>query len=266
MVMFYVRSSSMNVSIILYLIDFANIFNYIEVVTGKSLTDKAHELLKQQVISCELKPGAYYTEAGLAAELSLGLTPIREALARLAQQGWVRSVKGRGYEILPLTLGGVRELFGARTVVEPAAIEQAAGRLDSPTASRLLELCKVRYRQDDINSRGKYLQANREIHMTLVSGCGNRILIDMVLHLLERSERLMHLGMVMTNLNQRVSEDHEYMVRAVIEGDGSAARKLAVKHIKAGEQAAIEALLATPAMQEAQIGLGGYDPVHQAAD
>ena len=52
-----------------------------------SLTDQAYVALKERMISCELEPGAFYTEAGLAAELNLGQTPIREALARLADIG-----------------------------------------------------------------------------------------------------------------------------------------------------------------------------------
>lgn len=221
-----------------------------------SLTEQAYEVLKNRMISCELEPGAYYTEAGLAAQFELGQTPVREALARLAQLGWVRSVKGRGYEVLPLSLGGVRDLFGLRVIVEPAAIELASGRLEKNAATRLFDLCEFRFTLDDMQSYREYLRVNRDIHMTIISACGNSLLIDTALQLLERSERLMHLGMIVRNWNEEATEQHEQIVHAVVDGDGATARRLSEEHIRKGELAAIDAILATPDMQVVQVGIG----------
>lgn len=220
-----------------------------------SLTQRAYSLLKQRIIRCELAPGSGCTESELATQLGLGKTPIREALTRLAQEGWVRSIRGHGYEVRPLSLGEVRDLYGARLLIEPAAVELAAGNLDRETLERLMELCDADYDVDDPDDEDAFLQRNREFHTTVVAACGNSIVTDMIVPLLERSERLMHLGMLVRNGTAEVAHDHRELVAALDRGDGPSARTIAREHIVAGQQAAIEALLEVPSLLAAEVAV-----------
>lgn len=67
----------------------------------KSLGRAAYDAIKRDVARCRLAPGAELTEGELATHYGFGKTPVRDALARLAQEGLVRVLPRRGYVVRP---------------------------------------------------------------------------------------------------------------------------------------------------------------------
>src|SRR6187431_3153004 len=111
--------------------------------SAPSLTDVAYDRLKRKIVHCELAPGDRVTERQLSQSLDLGLTPVREALARLNHEGLVRTLPRRGYVITPLTPAGVDELFQTFRVVVTACAELAAERATRDDIERLRRLAAV---------------------------------------------------------------------------------------------------------------------------
>jgi DNA-binding GntR family transcriptional regulator len=93
-----------------------------------SLADKAYRALKNDIIQCSLEPGQQIVQTQLAESYGIGATPLREALQRLAQEGFVRAIPRFGYVVIPVTLRDVREIFELRAVIESAAARMAAVR------------------------------------------------------------------------------------------------------------------------------------------
>ena len=58
---------------------------------SSSLTDKAYQALRREVLTCALQPGSDISEALLADRLEMSKTPVREALARLRAEGFVKA-------------------------------------------------------------------------------------------------------------------------------------------------------------------------------
>jgi DNA-binding GntR family transcriptional regulator len=108
--------------------------------SAPSLTDVAYDRLKRKIVDCELAPGDRVTERQLSQTLDLGLTPVREALARLNQEGLVRTLPRRGYVITPLTPTGVDELFQTFRVIGTACAELAVERATRDDVERLRRL------------------------------------------------------------------------------------------------------------------------------
>jgi DNA-binding GntR family transcriptional regulator len=105
--------------------------------SAPSLTDVAYDRLKRKIVHCELAPGDRVTERQLSQSLDLGLTPVREALARLNHEGLVRTLPRRGYVITPLTPSGVDELFHTFRVIGTACAELAVARATRDDVERL---------------------------------------------------------------------------------------------------------------------------------
>src|SRR5262249_10598044 len=61
-----------------------------------TLTEQAYRQLEEQIVTLRLKPGEFLSEHVLAANLSIGRTPIREALQRLAREGLVTILPRKG--------------------------------------------------------------------------------------------------------------------------------------------------------------------------
>jgi DNA-binding GntR family transcriptional regulator len=211
--------------------------------------DVAYAALRQRIIRCELAPGERITEAQLASEIGIGKTPVREALTRLAQEGLVRSMRGHGYEVTPLTLGDVQDLFNFRLIVEPAAAQLAAGHVSGADLRRLDELCASRFSTlDDEAGEAEYLHANYQFHTTIADASGNRRLAAAVCRALDESERLFHLGNVLRNRGEEVAHEHKELVDALIAGDAETARTLTQAHIAASQRLVLDALLTSPAV------------------
>lgn len=213
-----------------------------------SQSEAAYAELKRRVIRCELAPGQHITEAQLAGETGIGKTPIREALTRLAQEGLVSSIRGHGYEVAPITLGDLQDLFAYRIILEGTAAQLAAGHVSPVDLRRLNELCHAHYMVGDAASEDRYLQANFDFHTKVAEASGNRRLAGAVRQVMEESERLLHLSDVLKNRTEEVSSEHQGLVDALIAGDGETARKMAVQHIAASQRLVLDALLLSPSL------------------
>ena len=84
-----------------------------------SLGETAYRRLRADIISCRLAPGQRVTERALAVETGLGISPIREALTRLDHDGLVRTVPRKGYQVSPMTVKTVDDLFTLWRIVGP---------------------------------------------------------------------------------------------------------------------------------------------------
>ena len=94
-------------------------------VRPKSLTDLAHDSIRQLIVDGELAMGAQLSEATLAAQLGISKTPVREALLRLRVDGLIEIQPQRGTFVFSLTPRQVEEICAFREVVEVSAVKLA---------------------------------------------------------------------------------------------------------------------------------------------
>ncbi len=219
-----------------------------------SLTDEAYRVLRRRIIRCEMPPGMRITEAQLVEQLGIGKTPVREAVARLVQEGLIHNTPPRGQEVSPVTLHDVHEIFSLRMVIEPATVEMAARRVDPDQLRRLDELCAAAgYAVGDDESLEQHHRANREFHVMVAHATGNRRLTQITARLMDESERMFHLGLMFHDRSDEVRHEHRALVDALIAGDGERARQIAVDGIEAARRMVIEALLRSPSVQRVRV-------------
>lgn len=84
-----------------------------------SLGEAAYQRLRADIVSCRLAPGERLTERSLAESTGYGISPIRDALTRLDHDGLVRTLPRKGYQVTPLTLKSVDDLFTLWRIVGP---------------------------------------------------------------------------------------------------------------------------------------------------
>lgn len=81
-----------------------------------------YETVLARIVSGELAPGSRLVESRLAGDLGLSRTPLREALFRLEQEGFVRADLARGFSVTELTARDVRELYPILGALEVCAL------------------------------------------------------------------------------------------------------------------------------------------------
>lgn len=224
-----------------------------KVVHAGSLADEAYSQLKRRIIRCQMPPDLLVTESQLVRESGLGKTPVREALARLVQDGLVQNIPRLGYEIAPITLGDVDELFGLRLILEPAAAELAAGRIDPAHLRRLDQLCAVTAHPDSTEGLDQHLKANRDLHVAVARSAGNRRLAESIERLMDEGERMLRLGLLFGNPWDQIIHEHKQLVDALIAGDAAEARRVSIDQIRAAQRNVTSALLASPSIVGAHV-------------
>ena len=212
-----------------------------------SLTDAAYAVLKDQLIKCELSPGARFTEGQVVDEIGIGKTPVREALTRLAHIGLIRSMPRHGYEVAPITIQYTRDLFGVRRIVEPAGVLLAVGRAKLDELTQINEICVENYGGVDQAGRTTFLESNQEFHLTLCEAGGNRRLLEVMQRVMDDSQRLFHFGLTHFDFSKGIGT-HAPIIEALADGSGAKAAQLVREEIDRSEELVVSALLTSPSL------------------
>lgn len=207
--------------------------------------DLAYEQLRRQVICCELAPGAEVSEAQIALRYGCGKAAARAALMRLTQEGLAEAHPRRGYEITPVTIRDIREIFELRALVEPEAVRLAVPRLDAARLRGLDARCARGYTPGDRASEATFLAANREFHMAIIRACGNGRLIRLLDDVIEQMQRLFHLGLARSMHRDELRDQHARLVQAVAGGEAEQAAAVAAEHIETMRRAVVEGVMAS---------------------
>jgi DNA-binding GntR family transcriptional regulator len=199
--------------------------------TGTALlTADVHDALRTRIISLEYKPGTRLVEDDISREISVGRTPVREALLRLEGEGLVTRQR-RGWIIEATDPANARFIFEARISVESYATRMAAERGDKKSIRRLGDLVS---RMDDLDSisRVELNRLDRNFHETIVAMSGNPLFVEM--H--ERTQfHYWNLRLpVLFNKEQTVrsNDQHKSILAALKAKDGEKAERLAREHIE----------------------------------
>jgi len=196
----------------------------------ESLTERTYEQLRRDILSCVLEPGSEVSEADLAERLSVSKTPVREALGRLRVEGFVKTYPRRGYQILPLTIADMDELFDMRSIVEGGCGALATERISETSLARLSDLADASYDSTALDTLERFISANRDFHMAIAIATGNRRIQQTTSRLLDELERFFYVGARNRDVNTEVHADHHRIVDVLRSRDPDAARKIMVEH------------------------------------
>ncbi len=191
-----------------------------ESVRNGTLKQRIYADLRRSIILGHRLPGAKIDIREVALHYGTSITPIREALQMLNQEGLVDIKAHSGYLVTQLTLKQLRDLFDLREILELAAAERAATRI---TDEQLGELTAVYagYTGDDDDSYDRYTAENRRFHYLIAQATGNQELADLLAHLHDRLARFM----VLRRAGESMQFTHRRIIDALCLHDPRAARQ-----------------------------------------
>jgi DNA-binding GntR family transcriptional regulator len=212
-------------------------------------SDTAYEQIKIDIVACLLKPGEQITEGEFQERYDLGKATLRAALARLSQDGLVRSEPRRGYRVTPVTLRDVNEIFDTRLIVEPAAMKLAAAAMTEHTLESLENAIRQTQKPETLRSATAFIVANKELRLAITRTTGNFRLLRALAQLLDESDRVLHLGYLYLDLTKILSKQQEALLDALRNGDGEAAEALSLRHIASTKRELVDALMSGESFQ-----------------
>ncbi|MGE0853771.1 MAG: GntR family transcriptional regulator [Hyphomicrobiaceae bacterium] len=95
----------------------------------ESLSEQAYKKIEESILTARLEPGTWITETAISEELGIGRTPVREAAQRLAFNGLVEVVPGRGMRVTDVNAEDQIQILELRRVVEDMLVRRALRRI-----------------------------------------------------------------------------------------------------------------------------------------
>jgi DNA-binding GntR family transcriptional regulator len=134
---------------------------------------RAYAAIRAQVVDFRMKPGERVNEFQLARQLGLSRTPVREALNRLASEGFLVLTPNRGFFFRPLDIEALVQFYEVRSVLERGAFLLACERATENGIAELTDFwteAKLIYLRDDPDEK---LDLDEGFHLQLASLSGN---------------------------------------------------------------------------------------------
>ena len=201
-----------------------------------SLSDQVYEALKQMIFDFELLPGARFSESELTDKLHVSRTPLRQALQRLENQGFVHVLPKMGWFVAPIDFDVMDELYDLRVLIECHAVEHLAQDPLNPPLDALRQVWLVPREQRLIDGK-RVGQLDEAFHTSLVAAAGNREMVRVHSDVTDRIRLIRRLDFTKEARIQATYDEHAAILQAVLTRRKTEAARLLKSHI---EQSKIE--------------------------
>ncbi|SMP40374.1 GntR family transcriptional regulator [Anoxynatronum buryatiense] len=181
------------------------------------LKEQAYHHLKDQIIKCQLMPGSLLSENDIALEMGISRTPVREAILRLSEEGFITIYPRKGMIVSPVSFKDIQEVFQIRMMIEPQAAVQGNANMTLKelqhwvSAFEAFQLCPERACFE------RYFELDLGFHQYMISSLQNEQLSQFMDHVYDRDYRIRALSTVVAaDIEKRSRPEHMDILEALI--------------------------------------------------
>jgi GntR family carbon starvation induced transcriptional regulator len=218
----------------------------------RSEAERAYQMLRRELLNGEWLPNERLRPQALQERFALGLTPIREALMRLAVDGLVQGESQRGFRARGVSSEEWHDLMSARRDLErnclARAIERGGVEWETRIVDAMAQLARTPLPKtaSDRKSAELWEVRHRNFHFALVSACGSPWRLRFWNTLTDHSERYRKLRLLRRKeMAAKVRDavgDHQAIMEAVLSRDTVRATQVMDAHLATTEHAIAELL------------------------
>lgn len=190
---------------------------------GSSLTEQAYRQLEEMIVTLQLAPGAVLSEAHLASELSIGRTPVREALQRLAREGLVVVLPRRGVLVSEINVKRQLRLLEVRRELERLMGRACALRASDHERRAFAEIAKGMDGAASINDDMTFMRLDRQLNRLLCEAARNEFITSTMSLIQGLSRRFWYFHYREVADLPLCARLHADFARAIAEGDAEKA-------------------------------------------
>lgn len=198
----------------------------------RTIADRLNELVRDLILSGEIAPGMPIRQDTLAAKLQVSKVPLREALARLEQDGLVISHPNRGYYVRTLSAHEAEEIFALRLKIEPIAAANACVNTNEAArtcARRALDALNAETADTGIRAGA----LNRAFHLALIDPERAPITAEIITRLHVLADRYVRKHLEPEDRNQRAAQEHQEILECWLAGKSDTVSALVSQHLQA---------------------------------
>lgn len=160
-------------------------------MAGDTEAVQAYRQLRDLIIRTELRPGSSLIEAELMARLSVGRTPLRDALHHLDHEGLVEILPRRGTFVSEVTLSDLQQIFEVRSGLEDIVARLAVERCTADDLAQAADL--VDRAERNHHNAASDVELDGELHQLLLRIARNPLLDQLYRRVADASLRLLYL-------------------------------------------------------------------------
>jgi DNA-binding GntR family transcriptional regulator len=203
--------------------------------TSKNLIYKE---LRRSISAGHRKPGERLDLDALSKSYGTSVTPVRDALQMLGQEGLVTIKPRSGYFVTHITLKQLRDMLELREILEIASVERAAVQITDKQLEQLKHV-HVGYTGEDDESYERYMDENRRFHCLIAEASGNRELAEVLGRLHDRLIRFM----VLCRVGEALERRHALVIEALHTRDVATARQAMLDEINETRETILERVI-----------------------
>lgn len=212
----------------------------------QSLAEQIAARLSERIVSGAYAPGQRIMEQAVAAEFAVSRGPVREALRLLEKDGLVTILPRRGAQVTNLSIAEVKEIFDVRAALNGL---RDRGIAEDPERMRVLPALEAEVarlakfaRQPELGE--DYVDTVFRLNRLLTQAAPNRRLRSILDSLALQTRRYSQLGLSTPQRRRQSAQNWQRLVKAIREGDGAEAERVARERVLESRDAAIRILKA----------------------
>ena len=202
---------------------------------GRTRMSGIYELLRRDILECRLKPGMRLRFEELRALYEIGLSPLREALMKLASDGLVVLEAHKGFRVAPVSRSDLLDITFMRKEFDATgiklSIEKGDDAWEASIVASLHELSKKPKLGSEGLLDGEWEKRHRAFHLTLVSACGSPWLLHFREQLYDQADRYRRLSVQYLREPRDHLGEHREIAEATLARDADAAVFLIRRHL-----------------------------------
>jgi DNA-binding GntR family transcriptional regulator len=196
----------------------------------QTLSEQIFTLVRDRIISGRLASDTPIRQDALAAELGVSKIPLREALARLEQEGLLLSQANRGFFVRPLSAEEAEEVFALRLKLEPDAVAEAS-KVATPEDKAAASVALEALDKAAVSDKPSVGKLNRAFHMSLVRPLGRPLTTQIIERLNIISERYVGKHLEPAGRDDRAHKEHLAMLELWSQGKSKEVAAMMHDHI-----------------------------------
>lgn len=193
---------------------------------------QAYEIIRAEIISLSLPPGADITENSVSNRLGFSRTPVREALIRLSDEGLVEIQPQLGTKISLIDPESAFEALLIRLELEKMLARRAAGSLNAELRKRFRGNLAAQRSAARSRDHQAFFQADDQFHALIAVGARMKRTPQVIDYAAVDLSRIRNIGIHVPGRSKGTIDEHAEIFSALIEGDTTAAQESITRHLR----------------------------------
>lgn len=202
----------------------------------KTLMGSVYDRLRRDIVEGELGPGVRLRFEELKDNYGVGLSPLREALTRLAAEGLVVLEEHKGFHVAPIYRNDLQDLLFLRQETEALAIRRSIELGDDQWEARIVAAIHALGKRQSLSGEGhvdeEWEIRHRAFHDSLVAACNSPRLLQVRAQLTDHADRYRRLSHHYLSAGRDHLAEHCALADAVVARDTSRADHLIRSHLE----------------------------------